>query len=61
MFLTFPYIDQAIALKFRLVSIHFTSEGFEAGRTMSVMDISPVINERPAHQSMTYRACPQSS
>jgi hypothetical protein len=26
MFLTFPFIDQAISLRFRLLSIQFTSE-----------------------------------
>jgi hypothetical protein len=30
---------QAIALKFRLLSIHFKSEPFETGRKMSVMAI----------------------
>jgi hypothetical protein len=37
MFLTSPYIDQAISLKFRLLSIQFSAEAFETGRKMSVM------------------------
>jgi hypothetical protein len=39
MFLTSPYIDQAIALKFRLLSIQFTSEAFVSSRKMSVIEI----------------------
>ena len=35
MFLTCPLIDQAITLKFRLLSIQFTSERFVCNRTMS--------------------------
>ena len=31
--------NQMIALKFRLLSIHFTSEEFETGRKMSAMGI----------------------
>jgi len=38
---------QAISLKFRLLSIQFTSEAFETGRKMSVMgDLSPTIPQR---------------
>jgi len=35
MFWTFPFIEQAIALKFRLLSIHFTSEAFASGRKLT--------------------------
>jgi hypothetical protein len=35
MFLTFPYIDQAVTLKFRLLSSQFTSHEFFSNRKMS--------------------------
>jgi hypothetical protein len=39
MFLTSPFIDQAITLKFRLLSIQFISEAFETDRKMSASGI----------------------
>jgi hypothetical protein len=36
-FLTSPFIDQAISLKFRVLSIHLSSGAFESSRKMSVM------------------------
>jgi hypothetical protein len=35
-----PSLSQAITLKFRLLSIYFTSEAFDTGRKMSVIEIS---------------------
>jgi hypothetical protein len=35
--------EQAVTLKFRLLSIHFTFELFESGRKMSVIgDVAPI-------------------
>jgi hypothetical protein len=46
MFLTSPYIDQAIALKFRLLSIQFTSEAFVSSRKMVGIELGRVCCRR---------------
>jgi hypothetical protein len=40
MFLTSPYIDQALTLKFRLLSIRFTSVSLDDERNR---DVSPIL------------------